>query len=212
MTQYSLNPNEAKEGSGRISNRIDEKGAYVGTFTKAKAFKNANGTSGVEFEFVTSTDKKEARLTIYTHNGKGEALHGFKQLQAIMAVLKLRDISTQVVNIEEWDHAAGQKVRRDAELFPMLMGKPIGVVIVMEPYQGAKGIGSQPIFHAPYDPATSQLAIEILERKPAESLKKMLAGLKDRPMRIPAAKPAAQGSGYSAPDQNDQSFLDDIPF
>lgn len=208
MTSYSLNVAEAKEGSGRINSRIVEKGAYVGTFPVVKTSKNDKGTSLVEFQFKGQNGEQD-RFVIYTHNAAGEALHGWKQLQALMVIFRLKNITSKVMPIEEYDFDTRQKVTRQAEVFPEMMNKPVGVVFVMEPYMGSKGAGKQAVFHAPFDPGTRQLAIEILDKKEAGNLDRMLAGLRDRPMRQQAAQASPQGETYTPPPTN---FDEDIPF
>jgi len=173
MTSYSLNTDEAKEGSGRISTRIEENGPYVGLFTKAKKIKSDGGAVGIEFDFE-GMEKHKARFTIYTHGKDGKSIHGIKQLQAIMAILRLKKIDSKMANIKEYSFEAGQEVNNDAEVYPDLMGKPIGIVFQMEEYKGAKGLGRRATFYAPYESSSRKLAIELIDGKPASLLDKML--------------------------------------
>lgn len=220
MTSYTLNPNEAREGSGRISQWITDTGAYVGSFSMVYAIEATTGTKGIEFVFQTG-EKQEANFRLYTQNKEGKPLDkngkpmmGHNQLQAIMTILKLRGITGKIVNAEVYDHEAGKKVHKDVEVFPELMNKGLGIVFQMEEYRANNGgIAKRPLFFAPYDPVTRKLAIEILDSKPAGNLDKMLKTLKDRPLRErdKPAQAASQNEYSNAPLPNIDN-IDDIPF
>jgi hypothetical protein len=204
---YQLNASEAREGSGSAISRVAKTGAYTGIFTKAKHVLAQTGAAGIEFEFE-SANKEQARFTLYTHNKDGQAIFGAKQLQALMAVLKLRNIAAKPAQIEEYNYDSGQKEKIDAEVYPELTGKPVGVVFQMEEYLSGQGeLKMRPNFFAPFDANSKQMAVEILDQKSAGGLDKILAVLKDKPLRNRPAQAAPQGQSYVAPAE-----LDDIPF
>jgi hypothetical protein len=167
----------------------------------------------MECEFESKIGE-QARFTLYTHNKSGEVIYGNKQLQAQMAVLKLRGIQPQQATIEEYDFDSRQVVKVQAEIYPELMGKPVGIVFQMEEYLNGSGdVKMSPNFFAPYNADTSQLAVEILDQSPAKKLEKILQTLQDKklpPQTRPPAS-AAPGNGYQAASQQ-PAFDDDIPF
>lgn len=205
---YKLNANEAREGSGRLSSWISATGGYAGMFTKAKSITASTGATGIEFDFL-SKNAEQATFTLYTHNKEGEAIYGMKQLQALMAVLALQGINPRVGLYEEWDHDEKAKVKKNGEIYPDLMNKPVGVVFQMEEYESTQDgtIKKRPNFFAPFHAQTKQMAAEILDQKPAAFLDKVLMSLKDKLIKKTTPPPA---SNY-APAAADTS-TDDIPW
>ncbi|MEX2964703.1 hypothetical protein [Microbulbifer sp. TYP-18] len=212
---YQLNANDAREGSGGGNHRIHESGAYIGVLTKAKHIVATTGAVGVECEFESKAGE-QARFTLYTHNKSGEVIYGCKQLQALMAVLKLRDIRPQLATIEEYDFDTRQVAKVQAEIFPDLMNRPVGIVFQIEEYLNGSGeVKQRPNFYAPYNAETSQLAIELLDQEPAKKLEKILQNLQDKKLPAQTRPPATSiGSGnIKAPGAHKiPDFDDDIPF
>jgi len=57
------------------SNRIGEKGKYIGRFTRAQHIVSGRtGTEGIDFDFET-TDGKRARFTLYTRKSDGTTIN-----------------------------------------------------------------------------------------------------------------------------------------
>lgn len=212
---YQLSADDAREGSGGGSSRISGSGAYIGVLTKAKHIVATTGAVGVECEFESKVGE-QARFTLYTHNKSGELIYGCKQLQALMAVLKLRGIQPQQATIEEYDFDSRQVVKVQAEIYPDLMNKPVGVVFQMEEYMNGSGdVKMRPNFFAPYNAETSQLAVELLDQEPAKKLEKILQNLQDKKLPPQTRPPAVRGNGGNYPASNANqmpAFDDDIPF
>lgn len=210
---FQLNPADAREGSGGGRGRITENGAYEGLITKAKHIQAETGTTGIEFEFE-SNGGESARFSLYTHKTDGSTIYGFKQLQALMTVLKLHSLQPAMATIEEYDYDTSSKVQIQAQIYGGLMKKPVGIVFQMEEYVSNQdgSIKTRANFFAPFDPSTKQLAAEILDRTPATKLDKILPTLKTKPVARPAAaygsasSPQQHSGTQSAPD------LSDIPF
>lgn len=204
---YQLNSNDAREGSGGGGGRIDTTGPYIGTITKAKHIIAGTGAIGIEFEFESQAGQS-ARFTLYTLNKDGQPIYGGKQLQALMAVLKLRSLTAKQATIEEYSFDTQQKEKVQAEIYPDLMGKTVGIVFQMEEYLNSnQDLKSRPNFFAPFDATTKQVAAEVLDQSKAEKLDKMLATLKDKKLPAQQAAPAAQSVPIGA-----DAFDDDIPF
>jgi hypothetical protein len=205
---YQLNPADAREGSGGGRLRINSNGAFEGKFTKAKHITASTGAAGIEFEFETSAES--ARFTLYTANKDGQPIYGAKQLQALMAVLKLRAITAKMATIEEYDYDLKTNVAGPAEIYPDLMNKPVGIVFQMEEYESQQDgtVKLRPNFFAPFDPATKKVAAEILDQSPATKLEKIVAGLKTKTLQPQSHAP--QHTNH--PGQTPVDLNDDIPF
>jgi len=148
---YTLNTEAAKQADN-INSRIDSKGKYLGTFARAEAITSAKGSSGVDFSFKSDTGATADYLTIWTHNGEGKELYGFKLLMAIMTCLRVKQISEKDGEVEKYDPTMKQRVKVMAPLFPDLMNKPVGLLLAMEEYQKKDGyISCNPTIVASYD-------------------------------------------------------------
>jgi hypothetical protein len=211
MSTYALDTDAAKQadtGGGRIS----ETGKYIGFFTEAKKVLSSQGTQGIEFAFEANNGQTANYLTVWTINKDGKQIYGYKQLMALMTCLKVRSIETKLGEVEEYDRNSNSMVKRQAEIFPALMNKPIGVLLQMEEYEKKDlSIGEKAAFAGFFDPQTEQVAVEILEKSEAKLLEKLVSQLvpvkKLKGYRAPAA-------GSHAPDQAHSHFPndDEIPF
>lgn len=209
---YALDTEAAKQADQK-GGSINETGKYTGIFTRAENVKSPKGTIGVEFSFRSDDGRAADYLTLWTENKDGKALYGYKTLMAIMACLKVRNITPISQKIEKYDHGAGGKVTVDAEVFPDLMNKPIGLLIQMEEYEKQDhSTNWKPVIYAPFEASTGFTASEILSKavKP-ETLEKMEASLKDRPLRARSGS-AAPVSSAPAPTGGYDDFDDSIPF
>lgn len=208
MSDYTLNADAAKQADNLFS-KIEEKGAYLGAFTRAEKVTSKKGTQGVDFSFKTDTGATADYLTIWTHNSDGKQLQGFNTLMAIMTCLKVKELSASVGEVEKYNNDTQKREKFAVPLFKELMNKPVGLLIHMEQYEKtAGGTAWKPAISAPYA-ADGFTASEILNKaKEATTMDKMLASLRDRPL-----KNAPQQSGE--PTRSGGSFdeLDDtIPF
>lgn len=205
---YELDPNEARKAD-QTGNRISEIGKYVGTFTQAEDLTAGSGTKGVGFRF--DANGQTANLSLYTTKTDGTKLMGYQSLMAIMTCMKLRGITPKPGTVKHWDNEARQEVTKQAQVFPDLCGKPIGLLLETEDYPKQNGgTGVRMVIAGIFQADTEFTASEILDRKTKpEQLGKMVARLRHRPVREgkapAAAKPATTGSGFDDMD-------DDIPF
>lgn len=207
---YDLDTNAAKEADQKNSG-ITESGQYMGIFTRAENVMSDKGTVGVEFSFKADNGASADYLTLWTKNKDGKELYGYKTLMAIMTCLKVRSIKPTIQDVEKYDHEAGHRRHVSVEVFAELMNKPIGLVIQMEQYEKRDGTTPwKPSIYAAYS-HDGFTASEILNKaqKP-ETLAKMLATLRDKPLRNRTAQPA-QSDG-PAPTGGFDGFDDDLSF
>ncbi|PHV09545.1 hypothetical protein [Chitinimonas sp. BJB300] len=214
---YELDTTAAKKADEK-SARINTTGVYIGSFKHAIARKSpVKGTEGVELHFET-TDKQEARLTLWTFKGNGEPLSGFNILQAILTCLQIRGIKASSTRIELYDPASGGKTFQDVNQYLDLVGKPIGLLLQLAPEeymkQGVLAVANKLDIYGVFQSSSNLVASEILGRVvQGEKLDKMKAALKDRPLKKLTAQPQSNSAGYGAPPSNGfDDFEDDIPF
>lgn len=202
---YALNADAAKAADS-TGNRISEKGKYVGRFTRAQDIVSKSGTRGIDFDFEAGNGQK-ARFSIYTVKSDGSQTFGYKQLMAIMTVLKLRNIGSPTeVQARVYDFDAGQEVDKVVPQFAELLDKPIGLLFSMEEYKADKW---RPNLQGVFQADTELVASEILDRKTQPlTLPKMVERLRDKPL----TQQAANYGNYEQP--SDPGFDDpsDIPF
>ena len=134
---YTLNPEAAKQADNMFS-RIEEKGKYLGTLTRAEQIVSKKGSKGVDFSFKTDTGATADYLTVWTHNGEGKQLQGFNLLMAIMTCLQLRGIKPAPGKVTRYDFDTKKEVTEDGTVFPDLH-KPIGVLLETEDYEKKDG-------------------------------------------------------------------------
>lgn len=210
MSEYTLDVDAAKQadtGGGRIT----ETGKYIGTFTKAKKVLSTKGTQGIEFTFASNGGQTADYLSVWTLNKDGEQIYGFKQLMALMTCLKIKGIDATRATIEEYDRDSNSMQPKQMEVYASLQNKAIGVLLQMEEYEKKDhSVGERPVFAGFFDPATEQVATEILEKKDPEILAKLIGQLVPVKKLKGARAPAIQGyqGGTGMPDD----FGSDIPF
>ncbi|MBV8060810.1 MAG: hypothetical protein JO253_04710 [Alphaproteobacteria bacterium] len=216
---YKLDPNAAVKAD-TIGAYLNETGKYIGKFTRAEKLVSTNkGTDGIGFTFKAD-DGRECRFDIWTRKGNGETLTGLNQVNAIMACLKVREVTIITQPVRRWEN--NQEVIVDGQVFPELQNKPIGLLLRSEEYEkmqdgqltGQTGwrMGLFAIFQAD----TEMMASEVLGKKTKpEQLAKVIGMLADKPLkqrRHPASSNNGGGNnGGSQPPESIQ-FDDDIPF
>lgn len=207
---YALN-NETAQAARKAEQRtsfIDEKGKYVGKFTRAEDITASSGTRGIAFTFETNEGQK-SNFSIYTIKSNGEKLGDYGTLMAAMTVLGVRDIKPAQVVSTVWDKEVGGNVQKTLTQFPELLNKPIGILLAMEEYEKRDGGGTgwSARLNAVFQADTELTAAEILDRKTSpQKLALLVAALRDRPLK----KLATQQSYVPAP-ANDQFLDDDLP-
>lgn len=205
---YALDTTAAKKAD-QTSSRINEIGKYVGQFKQAEDITASTGTKGIALRFESSS--QTADLSIYTQKSNGEQIMGFQVLMAVMTCLQLRNIAPKTGMVKHWDNETRQEVEKQAQVFPDLCGKDIGLLLETEDYLKRDGsTGTRMVIAGVFQAKTELTASEILDRKTTpEHLAKMVARLRHRPVKG-AAAPARRESS-SAPSGFDD-MDSDIPF
>ena len=221
---YTIDATAAREAEN-FSNFLSETGKYKGKFIRAEKRVSPNkGTHGIGFTFE-SDSKQTTRFDIWTMNAQGEHLMGFKTLSAIMACLKLKTLAVGTGPVERYDYDTKQRYTVQAEIFPDLLNKPIGLVLVNTEYEKMREnkktgeTGWRLELVAPFEAATEFTAAEIMDRATQpKKLAAIVSMLADRPLKnkpaplqashsYEAAPPAGHpaSGGFDSPDE-------DIPF
>lgn len=201
---YTLDATAAREAEN-FSSFLSETGKYKGKFIRAeKLISSAKGTHGIGFTFEAD-NKQTTRFDIWTMNAQNEPLMGYKTLSAIMACMKLRGLSVGIGTVERKNWDTNQTETVQAEIFPDLLNKPIGLVLVNTEYEKMRDgkktgeTGWRLELVAPFEAATEFTAAEIIDRATQpKKLAGIVATLKDRPLKKVVQRQAAYG-GYDAP-------------
>ena len=209
--EYQLDT-KAANAADIIFSKIESKGKYLGTLTRAEAITSKKGTKGVDLSFKADTGETADYLTLWTHNGEGKQLMGFNTLMAIMTCLRVKSLSATEGEAEKYDPDQQKRVKVRVPLFRDLMDKPIGLMLSMEEYEKtAGGTAWKPVISAAFD-KDGFTASEILSKATAPAtLAKMEAALRDKPLKAAATTaPAAHHAESSGGAFDD--FASDIPF
>lgn len=208
--EYTLDASAAKQAD-QLFSKIEQKGRYLGTITRAEQVVSKKGSKGIDMSFKTETGATSDYLSIWTHNGEGKQLQGFNLLMAIMTCLRVKNLKAELGEVEKYDQDTKQRVKAQVLLFKELMNKPVGLLIHMEEYEKtAGGTAWKPAISAPFD-KDGFTASEILSSaKVAATLEKMEQGLRDRPLKIGSSAPQQPGQPATNPSFDDLG--DDIPF
>lgn len=204
MRSYTLDAEQAKQAES-FGKYISESGKYIGTITSAKAILSQQKTEGIELSFKTNDGKEANYIQLWTYNMGGTELYGLKVLNALMTVLRCRELkpSQSVINGEQ------------VTIFNALMNKPLGALLQREEYtKNNNEQGYKMILIAPFDAQSEMTASEILNKSTkAESLVGMVSYIKANPVKTQKnirAKSTAQSSDDAPP--IDTNFDDDLTF
>jgi hypothetical protein len=190
-----------------ISAYLDETGKYKGKFTRAEKLISSNkGTHGIGFTFEDES-KRTARFDLWTVDNMGKQLMGFKSLQAILAVLRFptgRDLKIAQAQVDRYDYDTRQTTKVQAETFPDLINRPIGLVMRNTEYEkmrdGTKTgeTGWRLELVVPFQADTELTASEIVGNKTQpQKLAGIMATLADRPLKTRPA--GGQRNDHSGP-------------
>lgn len=209
---YKLNPTNAK--SVGQPGRIDEKGAYIGQFLRAEHVVSKKGSQGIEFAFKADDGRTSDYLNIWIASASGEELYGRKILDALMTCARTKSLTSVEGMVRKYDRAAGTEVTSSATIFPELMNRPIGLLLVREEYaKNDGGTGWKMSITGCFEASTQKTPREVLENLSAEMLPKIVETLRDRPL-----KNRPDGAISTARDQSSAASTtfsdmdDDIPF
>ena len=213
MTTYSRDDQLAVQPESNFGGRIETSGAYLGRITLAKERSARTGTQGIEFTFEAEDGRMARYLTLWVARANGEKIeYPYSLLSALMVCLDLKTIESAPAMVDEWTPATGMWVPAEAQIFPALMNKPIGVLLQREEreWEGRTYVGMKIVQF--FDPRDRGTPAEILSGdRSGQSLAKMLANLRETVVRHGAPPagtvPAGDNSGgFSGIEE------DDIPF
>ena len=213
---YQLDTNAAREADS-IGSYLTESGKYIGTFTRAEKLVSKNkGTHGIGFTFESSG--QTTRFDVWTMDANSKHLSGFNAVNAIMACMSLRGIKPAPGQVERYNYDTQQREKVQADVFPDLVGKPIGLVLQKTEYEKMRSgqltgeTGWRLELVAPFRAADEFTSSEILDRKTKQKkLASIVTMLKDRPLKKrPAHVSAAAGNIPAVHPANDSGF-DDFP-
>lgn len=214
---YELDAKAAKE-SDKIGGYLKDSGKYTGKFIRAEKLISANkGTHGVGFTFMSDTGQS-TRFDIWTKNAQNEQLMGYKTLMAIMTCVKARALTVKKEYVERYDYDAKERYDEQADVFPELMDKDIGLLLRNTEYEKMKDgqktgdTGWRLELYGVFEASTELTAGEIIDKKKApEQLAKMLSTLSDRPLKKGSGStPARQQTSSGGPSNFEEDS--DIPF
>jgi hypothetical protein len=188
----------------------------MGTVTAAFYEKNPKGTESVNVMFIADNGQEVGPLNLYTHNGSGAPLAGYKQLNALMTCAKVKALNWKEEPVELYDFDQQGMVTKQKECAIELKGKKIGLVLQQEEYQKQNGdIGERMIIAAPFEFGTELMAAEILSKQnKAAALGGFMAFIAKNPVRklrnqpSQSQSPSHQGGAGNEPPAD----WDDIPF
>lgn len=213
MTSYTRDDQLAVQPETNFGGRIETSGAYVGRLTLAKERTAKTGTRGIEFNFEADDGRVARYLTLWVARANGEKIeYPFSLLSALMACLDVKSIDSTTETIDEWNTASGMMAPTEAQVFPALMNKPIGVLLQREEreWEGKTYVSMKIVQF--FDPSDRSTPSEIISgKRSGQALEKMVTNLRETVVRADAppagAAPAGSGSGsFSEIDD------DDVPF
>jgi len=203
---FKLNTESARQVQGQ-SGRIDQKGKYKGVIEYAKICTIPTGSKWVEFVFKDDNGQN-CRLSVCVKSKEGKETYGMKVVYAVMVCCSIRETSTALVTVKEWDFDARAMADIEVEVLTEFSGRKVGFALFRVDKTSKKG---QDYFQmeiaAPFDYETEKTSGEKLDSLPAKLLTNVVTSLRDQDKRDkPAHNPFS--SEAAGPD----SFDDDIPF
>lgn len=216
---YQFNAATAAEADN-ISAYLDETGKYKGKFTRAEKLISSNkGTHGIGFTFEDES-KRTARFDLWTVDNTGKQLMGFKSLQAILAVLRFpagRDLKIAQAQVDRYDYDTRQTAKVQAETFPDLINRPIGLVMRNTEYEKMRDgmktgeTGWRLELVVPFQADTELTASEIVGNKTQpQKLAGIMATLADRPLKTRTANGQRNDHGGPPPGHPAAGGFDDF--
>lgn len=199
MRSYTLDTTAAQQANQ--NSYIDQTGKYIGAFIVAKAVTSRSGTEGIEFSFKAQDGRQANYLTLWTFNSQGEALYGFKVLNALMTVMGVKELHPK-----KGSAAKPDGTREEAIAYPDLHNKPVGIVLQKEFYIKDNGDeGYKFNIFAPFQAGTELMAKEILENKTQpQALASIISSLKDKPAPAQQSRGGQTNNAYQPPQNGSQ--------
>lgn len=214
MTSYTRDDQLAVQPEANFGGKIETTGAYVGQLTLAKERTAKTGTKGIEFTFEAEDGRVARYLTLWVARANGEKIeYPYSLLSALMACLGVKNINSESATVEEWNPATSTREPVEAQIFPALMNKPIGILLQREErqWEGKTYVGMKMVEF--FDPSDRSTPAEIMSgSRSGQALDKLAANLRETVVRTDAPPPgvdAATGTGRTGFTGIED---DDVPF
>lgn len=166
---YQLDKKSAENGSGSSSSFLEE-GLHDVVIEQAYEFTSGTGAKGVHIDFKSNNGGTRG-LNFYTLNKNGEKIYGMDQLQAVMAVTKIKAITPQpgMVKVRRFneDTNAYEDGQEQANILMELINKPLGLILHKEANTYEGRTRARYNMTAPLVAGTNQTALELLNSKEA---------------------------------------------
>lgn len=210
-----LDTNLARQAD-RVNSNIKETGKYIGVITRAEKLLSKKGTEGLGLSFKSNNDETANYLDLYTVNAEGKKLPSMNIVQAILCCTRTKSVNEGQIQFEAWDKDAGKVIKKTANGYPDLIGKPIGLLLQKElaTNEQTGDDTERMVIYGVFEASSELTASEILDKKTApEVLPKMLTSLLARPVNDRREKKAGsqQQSSNQSQTSND-AFDDDAPW
>lgn len=206
-----LDQNAARQADNR-SSFINEAGKYTGILTRAEKLTSQNGASGLGLSFKSDSDATANYLDLYTHNAKGETLPSYQTVNALLTCLRLKEVDEGKITVEKWDKEAKETYKVQADGYPAMIGKRIGLVLQKELSTNDRtGADTERmIIYSVFEADTDFMASEILDKatKP-EKLSKVVDYIANKPVNDRRKVKSASASSKPAADFDE---FEDAPF
>ncbi len=212
MTSYTRDDQLAVQPETNFGGRIETSGAYIGRLTLAKERTAKTGTRGIEFNFEADDGRVARYLTLWVARANGEKIeYPYSLLSALMTCLDVKKIDSTSEMVDEWNAATGMWAPTEAQIFPELMNKPIGVLLQREEreWEGKTYVSMKIVQF--FDPKDRSTPSEIISgNRSGQALEKMVTNLRETVVRAdaPPAGAAPSGAGGNFAEIDD----DDVPF
>lgn len=173
---FTYNPESAKKADE--GGLIDKTGKYVAWIIDAEYITSKQGTKGITFDVMTA-NKETTSFTLYYEKADGTPLFGADKINAILACLGLKGLSSQQKNLKRYDYQQGGKIDKQCWVAPELHKQKIGLLLQRENYQKNDGSwGYAMTLYACFQADTELMAGEIVKGlTKAEALPKVLERL-----------------------------------
>jgi len=216
MTTYTRDDQLAVQPETNFGGRIETSGAYIGRLTLAKERTAKTGTTGIEFNFEADDGRVARYLTLWVARANGEKIeYPYSLLSALMACLDVKNIESTTETIDEWNTASGMMAPTEAQTFPALMNKPIGILLQREEreWEGKTYVSMKIVQF--FDPRDRSTPSEIISgKRSGQALEKMVTNLRETVVRADAPPAGAAPAGASSTSSAGFSDIDDddVPF
>ena len=213
MTTYTRDDQLAVQPESNSGGKIETSGAYIGRLTQAKERTAKTGTRGIEFTFEADDGRMARYLTLWVARANGEKIeYPYSLLSALMACLDVKKVDSVAALADEWNAATGTWAPTEAQVFPELLNKAIGVLLQREEreWEGKTYVSMRIVQF--FDPSDRSTPAEIISgKRSGQALEKLVANLRESVVRADApptgaAPVGAEPGNFAAIDD------DDVPF